>query len=100
MAEEQQQHSKDVIEPGMLIEAANGDLGEKDVSKPRVIDVVRDVQGHVEEVVMQSFSNNHKIMGMHRLSFLVNVGVIVTVLVMASAALLLFYGLATGQTGS
>ncbi len=45
--------SKDAIEPGMLIEATKGDLGEEDVSKPRVTDVVRNVQGHVEEVVVQ-----------------------------------------------
>ncbi len=53
MADEQQQKSKDAIEPGMLIEATKGDLGEEDVSKPRVADVVRDAQGHVEEIVVR-----------------------------------------------
>ncbi len=53
MAEKQQQDSRDVIEPGMMVGAIKGDLGEEDVSKPRVAKVVRNKQGHVEEVVVQ-----------------------------------------------
>ncbi len=53
MADEQQRGSKDAIEPGMLIGATRGDLGEDDVSKPRVVDVVRDARGQVEEVIME-----------------------------------------------
>jgi len=40
------------IEPGMVVEATEGDLGEQDVSKPKVADVVQDEQGAVEKVVV------------------------------------------------
>jgi NRAMP (natural resistance-associated macrophage protein)-like metal ion transporter len=40
------------IEPGMVVEATQGDLGEEDVSKPKVTDVVQDQQGNVEKVVV------------------------------------------------
>jgi NRAMP (natural resistance-associated macrophage protein)-like metal ion transporter len=40
------------IEPGMVVEAAEGDLGETDVSKPKVEDVVEDHNGNVEKVVV------------------------------------------------
>jgi Mn2+/Fe2+ NRAMP family transporter len=43
--------------------------------------------------------NNRKIMQKHRLGFITNIGLVTTALVMITAAILLFYGLATGQTG-
>jgi Mn2+/Fe2+ NRAMP family transporter len=43
--------------------------------------------------------NNRKIMGQQRLGMLTNIGLVVTALVMFTAAVLLFYGLATGQGG-
>jgi len=42
----------DDVEPGMIVEASEGDLGEEDVSKPKVADVVRDQNGHVKDVVV------------------------------------------------
>lgn len=41
------------VEPGMVVEATKGDLGEKDVSKPKVTDVVQDQQGNVDKVVVK-----------------------------------------------
>jgi Mn2+/Fe2+ NRAMP family transporter len=43
--------------------------------------------------------NNRKIMGQQRLGVLTNIGLVLTTLVMFAAAILLFYGLATGQGG-
>src|SRR5215831_6637859 len=40
------------IEPGMEVEATTGDLGEEDVSKPKVTGVVQDQQGKVDKVVV------------------------------------------------
>src|SRR5229473_4365001 len=40
------------IEPGMVVEATKGDLGEEDVSKPKVSAVVRDQQGDVEKLLV------------------------------------------------
>jgi len=41
--------------------------------------------------------NNRKIMQKHQLGFITNIGLITTALVMIMAAILLFYGMATGQ---
>ncbi len=41
------------IEPGMEIEATKGDLGEEDVSKPKVTGVVQDQQGEVDKLIVQ-----------------------------------------------
>ena len=41
------------IEPGMVVEATKGDLGEEDVSKPKVTEVVQDQQGNVDKLVVQ-----------------------------------------------
>jgi NRAMP (natural resistance-associated macrophage protein)-like metal ion transporter len=41
------------IEPGMVVEATKGDLGEEDVSQPKVSSVVRDQHGDVEKLVVQ-----------------------------------------------
>jgi Natural resistance-associated macrophage protein len=41
------------IEPGMVVEATKGDLGEADVSKPKVTEVVQDEQGNVDKLVVQ-----------------------------------------------
>ncbi len=43
--------------------------------------------------------NNRKIMQKHRLGFITNIGLVMTAIVMITAAILLFYGLATGQGG-
>ena len=47
------EEQKDIIEPGMTVEATGGDLGEEDVSKPKVTSVTRDEQGRVEGVTVQ-----------------------------------------------
>ena len=41
------------IKPGMEVEAREGDLGEKDVSKPRVEEIIRDSDGNVEKLVVR-----------------------------------------------
>jgi NRAMP (natural resistance-associated macrophage protein)-like metal ion transporter len=41
------------IEPGMVVEATRGDLGEEDVSKPKVTEVVEDQQGNVDKLVVR-----------------------------------------------
>src|SRR5437764_1071938 len=41
------------IEPGALVEATEGDLGEEDVSKPRVEEVVKDQDGNVEKLMVK-----------------------------------------------
>ena len=41
------------IERGMVVEATKGDLGEDDVSKPKVTDVVEDGHGNVEKLVVE-----------------------------------------------
>ncbi len=41
------------IEPGMVVEATKGDLGEEDVSKPKVTEVVQDQQGNVDKLVVK-----------------------------------------------
>ena len=43
--------------------------------------------------------NNRKIMRGQRMSWIANMGLVLTALVMFAAAALLFYGLATGQGG-
>jgi hypothetical protein len=46
-------HDTTNIEPGMVVEATKGDLGEEDVSKPRVTEVVQDQQGNVDKLVVK-----------------------------------------------
>lgn len=41
------------IKPGALVEATEGDLGEEDVSKPRVEEVIKDREGKVEKLVVK-----------------------------------------------
>lgn len=41
------------IEPGMEVEATKGDLGEEDVSKPKVKEVVQDQQGKVDKLIVR-----------------------------------------------
>jgi Mn2+/Fe2+ NRAMP family transporter len=43
--------------------------------------------------------NNRRIMQKHRLGLITNIGLLMTALVMFAAAILLFYGLATGKGG-
>src|ERR671932_812254 len=42
-----------MVEPGMLVEATEGDLGEEDLSKPEVAEVVQDPAGNVEKIVVR-----------------------------------------------
>lgn len=49
---EEQYQEANQVEPGMIVEATQGDLGEQDVSKPKVTDVVQDSQGNVEKIVV------------------------------------------------
>jgi hypothetical protein len=46
---EKQQNDANRIASGMEVETTGGDLGEADVSKPHVGNVVRDQQGNVEK---------------------------------------------------
>ncbi len=41
------------IEPGMAVEATQGDLGEEDISPPRVKEVIRNDNDDVEKIVVQ-----------------------------------------------
>lgn len=41
------------IEPGMVVETTKGDLGEQDVTKPKVAEVVTDQNGNVEDIVVE-----------------------------------------------
>ena len=43
----------DGIQAGMEVEATGGDLGEADVSKPKVADVARDAPGNVEKLTVE-----------------------------------------------
>ncbi len=52
MAKKKSPNPKD-IEPGMVVEATKGDLGEEDVSKPKVTDIVEDQNGNVEKLVVE-----------------------------------------------
>ena len=54
-AKARHRHKSDArkVEPGMNVEATGGDLGEADVSKPKVVGVARDEQGNVEDLVVQ-----------------------------------------------
>jgi NRAMP (natural resistance-associated macrophage protein)-like metal ion transporter len=49
----EQKNQKETIEPGMEVEATRGDLGEEDVSKPKVTEVVEDQQGKVDKLFVQ-----------------------------------------------
>ena len=49
---DEQAENVNQIEPGMIVETTEGDLGETDVSKPKVTEVVQDQQGNVEKVVV------------------------------------------------
>ncbi len=51
--DKKEQKDAHTIEPGMVVETTRGDLGEEDVSKPRVTDVVRDQSGNVAKVVVK-----------------------------------------------
>jgi len=48
-----QKEAGETVETGMIVEATKGDLGEEDVSKPKVTGVVHDQQGKVDKVVVQ-----------------------------------------------
>ncbi len=50
-------------------------------------------------VYIIAIGNNRKIMKKQRLGLITNIGLVTSALVMITAAILLFYGLATGQGG-
>jgi NRAMP (natural resistance-associated macrophage protein)-like metal ion transporter len=41
------------IQPGMAVEATRGDLGEEDISKPKVKDVIYDTKGNIEKIIIE-----------------------------------------------
>jgi hypothetical protein len=41
------------IEPGMVVEANRGDLGEEDVSKPKVSEISQNQEGKVDKLVVK-----------------------------------------------
>lgn len=47
------QKTLNTIEPGMIVEAEEGDIGEEDVSKPRVSRIIRNRDGHIAKIVLQ-----------------------------------------------
>jgi NRAMP (natural resistance-associated macrophage protein)-like metal ion transporter len=48
------QHSPDSVEPGMAVEShGENSIGAKDISKPRVEQVIRDEQGHTQQVEVE-----------------------------------------------
>jgi hypothetical protein len=49
----EKQKPKENIETGMVVEATGGDLGEDDVSKPKVSAVTRNRDGEIEELTVQ-----------------------------------------------
>lgn len=50
---EERSEEANQVTPGMAVEATRADIGEKDVSPPKVSEVERDAQGNVEEIVVQ-----------------------------------------------
>ena len=61
--------------------------------------VLSGVLAPVLVVYLIVIGNNRKIMQKYRLGLITNIGLVMTALVMFAAAILLFYGLATGQGG-
>ncbi|HEY6542721.1 MAG TPA: divalent metal cation transporter [Ktedonobacteraceae bacterium] len=53
MPKEQKNRDKEHVETGMVVEATKGDLGEDDISKPKVSAVTRNKQGEIEELTVQ-----------------------------------------------
>src|SRR5438105_7974517 len=49
---EDQKQDLQKIEPDMVVEATKGDLGEEDVSKPKVTSIAKDQNGNIEKVVV------------------------------------------------
>ncbi len=41
------------LEPGMVVEADQGDLGEEDLSKPKIVEIVKDNKGQPEKIIIQ-----------------------------------------------
>ncbi|MBF6614206.1 MAG: hypothetical protein IVW55_13860, partial [Chloroflexi bacterium] len=44
--------ARDKIKPGMVVETTAGDLGDEDLSKPEVAEVVADEAGHVTNLIV------------------------------------------------
>ncbi len=50
--ENSQDEQEQLIEVGMVVEATEGDLGEEDLTKPKVSKIIQDEQGNLEKVVV------------------------------------------------
>src|SRR5579859_1066984 len=53
MSKKQKNRDKEHVETGMVVEATQGNLGEDDISKPKVSAVTRNKQGEIEELTVQ-----------------------------------------------
>src|SRR5579872_3983065 len=53
MPKKQKTREKEHVETGMVVEATKGDLGEDDISKPKVSAVTRNKAGEIEELTVQ-----------------------------------------------
>ncbi len=49
----EQQEKTEAVKPGMEVEATKGDLGEEDVTKPKVSEVEHATDGSVEKIKVQ-----------------------------------------------
>jgi Mn2+/Fe2+ NRAMP family transporter len=63
------------------------------------VNVLNGVLAPILVIYIIVIGNNHKIMQKNRLGLITNIGLVMTALVMIAAAILLFFGLATGQSG-
>jgi Mn2+/Fe2+ NRAMP family transporter len=63
------------------------------------VNVLSGVLAPILVVYLFVIGNNRRIMQKQRLGLITNIGLLMTALVMFAAAILLFYGLATGKGG-
>lgn len=48
-----EQNKQNGVEPGMIVETTGGDIGDTDISKPEISDVVRDRMGRLKRLVVR-----------------------------------------------
>src|SRR5579859_6710766 len=53
MSKKKKNRDKEHVETGMVVEATQGNLGEDDISKPKVSAVTRNKTGEIEELTVQ-----------------------------------------------
>src|SRR5579885_2027235 len=121
------QKTLNTIEPGMIVEAEEGDIGEEDVSKPRVsriitiallaslvvalvhldpikllfwANVLSGILAPILMIFLLLLSNNRKVMRDQRLGWLTSFWLALTILISVVAIALLFYGIVTGRASS